>query len=70
MDFLAVASLGTYPASSVTTLERAAFAATYGLFGGPLAEVLDTVVPESRTYSIPYENRIYSVPYQNRIYSI
>jgi len=70
MDFLAVASLGTYPTPTVTALERAAYAATYGLFGGPLAAEVDAFVPNDRIYSIPYQNRTFSIQYQNRTYSI
>ena len=61
MDFLAIVSIGTYPAASSTLLERSAYAATYGLFGGPLSAVVDAFVPNDRTYSIPYQNRTYSI---------
>ena len=37
MDFFAIASYGAYPTPTPTGAQRAAFAVTYGLFGGPLA---------------------------------
>lgn len=38
MDFFAIASSGVYPSPASTAAQRAAFAVTYGLFGGPLVE--------------------------------